>query len=151
MRGDEDILAIARRISGAIVPLILALALSSCAETKKAPANPPPAANAIDETRLQGYFESMDQDGDGVVSRPEFEGERGAVFLAIDKNNSLFLTADEMHLSPEAFAKLAGDDGIVVPGEFSNTDIASFEKVDANRDLQLSYEEVHDFVLPFGL
>ena len=62
----------------------------------------------------------------------------------------MFLTPDEMHLTPEAFSKLAGADGIVIPDEFLSSDIATFEKIDANQDRQLSYEEVRDFVLRFG-
>ena len=149
MHDDEDIPASAGAAFQAIAALILTLALSGCADAKKAPPHDAPA-NPIDETKLQGYFATMDQDGDGVISRPEFEGERGAVFLAIDKNNSMFLTPDEMHLTPEAFAKLAGDDGIVIPNEFLSSDIATFEKIDANHDLQLSYEELREFVLRFG-
>lgn len=149
MRDDEDIPASTGAALRAIATLILALALSGCADAKKAPPHDAPV-NPIDETRLQGYFATMDRDGDGVISRPEFEGERGAVFLAIDKNNSMFLTPDEMHLTPEAFSKLAGADGIVIPDEFLSSDIATFEKIDANHDLQLSYEEVREFVLRFG-
>lgn len=149
MHDDEDIPARVGAVFRATAAIILALALSGCADAKKAPPRDAPA-NPIDETRLQGYFATMDQDGDGVISRPEFEGERGAVFLAIDKDNSMFLTPDEMHLTAEAFAKLAGADGIVIPEEFLSSDIATFEKIDANQDRQLSYEEVRDFVVRFG-
>ena len=151
MHADEVFLARFGRTLSAAAAISLAFALSGCTDNKNAETPAKPAAvNPINEERLHGYFASMDQDGDGFISRPEFEGERGAVFLAIDKNNSMFLTPDEMHLTPEAFAKLAGDDGIVVPGEFFNADIASFETIDANQDLQLSYEELRDFVLHFG-
>jgi EF hand len=149
MSADEDMPANAHRTLRTIAILILALTVSSCAESTKAPTSNAPA-NPIDDMRLQSYFTTMDQDGDGFVSRPEFEGERGAVFLAIDRNDSLSLTADEMHLTPEAFSKLAGGDALVTPEEFGNSEMASFEQIDSSQDKQLTYGELRDFVLRFG-
>jgi Ca2+-binding EF-hand superfamily protein len=135
--------------SKTIMAVVLAIAVSGCAQSAKTGGAAAPD-NPVDDARLQGYFKTMDQDGDGLVSRPEFESGRGAVFLAIDRNNSMSLTSDEMHLTPEAFAKLAGDDGVVMPDEFVDTDVASFDKIDASRDNQISYDELRAFVLRFG-
>jgi hypothetical protein len=150
MSADEDISANARRALRTIATLALAFTLSNCAETNKKASTSNAPANPIDEMRLQSYFTTMDQDGDGFISRPEFEGERGAVFLAIDRNDSLSLTADEMHLTPEAFSKLAGSDALVTPEEFGNSEMASFEQIDSSRDKQLTYGELRNFVLRFG-
>ena len=150
MHAAEGISASAGRAMTALAALAFALVVAGCAESGKAPASASAADNPVDDSRLRGYFATMDQDGDGFISRPEFEGERGAVFLAIDKNNSVTLTADEMHLSPEAFAKLAGGDDVVTPAEFNNAEIASFEAIDSNHDLQLSYDELRAFVQHFG-
>jgi Ca2+-binding EF-hand superfamily protein len=149
MRADEDIPAKAGLAGKAAAAVILTLVLANCSGSEKAPA-PAGAANPIDETRLQDYFKTMDRDGDGFISRPEFEEERGAVFLAIDRNNSMTLTANEMHLTPEAFAKLSGGDAAVTPDEFSGSELATFEQIDASGDKQLSYQEVRDFVVKFG-
>jgi hypothetical protein len=149
MHADEDIPAKISPVVRTIAVSIVALVLSGCTEAKKAPPAGAPV-NPIDESALRNYFTTMDRDGDGLISRPEFEAERGAVFLAIDRNNSLSLTADEMHLTPEAFSKLAGGDATVTPDEFGSSDVASFEQIDSNGDKQLSYEELRDFVLRFG-
>jgi len=133
----------------AIMAVILAIAVSGCAGSAKTGGAAAPE-NPIDDARLRGYFKTMDQDGDGLISRPEFQSGRGAVFLAIDRNNSMSLTSDEMHLTPEAFSKLAGEDGIVMPEEFVDADVASFDEIDASRDNQISYDELRGFVLRFG-
>jgi Ca2+-binding EF-hand superfamily protein len=148
MRADEDIPANARSTLGAVA-ILLTLVLAGCGGTETAPAGNA-SANPINETSLRKYFTTMDQDGDGFISRPEFEAERGAVFLAIDRNNSLSLTADEMHLTPEAFSQLAGGDATVTPDEFVGSDTTSFEQIDSSGDKQISYEELRGFVIRFG-
>jgi hypothetical protein len=148
MHRDSSVFISVRR-SKAIMLVILAIAASGCAESAKTGAAAAPE-NPIDDTRLQGYFRTMDQDGDGLISRPEFQSGRGAVFLAIDRNNSMSLTSDEMRLTPEAFSKLAGEDGVVMPEEFVNADVAPFDEIDASRDNEISYDELRSFVLRFG-
>jgi hypothetical protein len=57
-------------------------------------------ALAVDEARMQRFLALMDADGDGQVSRPEFQAGKGAVFLAIDEDGSMTLSQDEMRLRP---------------------------------------------------
>lgn len=151
MRANEDIPAKAGLAFKAATVMIFALVLASCGGTEKAAAPSDAApANPVDDTRLRDYFKTMDSDGDGFISRPEFEAERGAVFLAIDRNGSMTLTADEMRLTPEAFSKLSGGDATVTPDEFSGSDVTSFEQIDASADKQITYQELRDFVVRFG-
>ncbi len=151
MHPNEDIPAKAGPAFKAATALIFALVVANCGGTEKAPAPTDTApVNPIDETRLRDYFKTMDSDGDGFISRPEFEAERGAVFLAIDRNGSMTLTADEMRLTPEAFSKLSAGDATVTPDEFSGSDATSFEQIDADGDKQITYQELRDFVVRFG-
>jgi Ca2+-binding EF-hand superfamily protein len=99
-------------------------------------------ALAVDEARLQRFFTLMDTDGDGLVSRPEFQAGKGAVFLAIDEDGSMTLSQNEMRLTPEAFKQLAGDDGVVDGEEFIATDVASFDAIDKNKDHQIDLAEL---------
>jgi hypothetical protein len=101
---------------------------------------------AVDQDRLQRFFALMDKDGDGSVSRPEFQSEKGAVFLTIDENGSLTLTQDEMRLSPDGFKLLAGDDGVVDGEEFIGADVASFDAIDRNRDHKLYLPELVAYI-----
>jgi hypothetical protein len=99
------------------ISIVLTIALSACAGDNIA-GTTPATTNPIDEPRLKRHFAIMDEDEDGFISRPEFQSERGAIFLAVDRNNSFTLTSDEMHVTPEAFQKIAGDNGVVDIGAF---------------------------------
>ena len=104
------------------------------------------AALAQDEARLHKFFGLMDSDGNDRISRPEFQSGKGAVFLAIDADGSMTLTADELHLSLEGFKLLAGDDGLVDGQEFIGAEIASFEAIDASKDHEIEFTELRDYV-----
>lgn len=108
------------------------------------------SALAVDETRMQRFLTLMDADGDGQVSRPEFQSGKGAVFLAIDADGSMTLSRDEMRLSPEAFKQLAGDDGVVDGEEFIATDVASFDAIDKNQDHQIDLAELVAYVAQYS-
>lgn len=107
-------------------------------------------ALAVDEARLQRFFTLMDADGDGQVSRPEFQAGKGAVFLAIDEDGSMTLSQNEMRLTPEAFKQLAGDDGVVDGEEFIATDVASFDAIDKSKDHQIDLAELVAYVASYS-
>jgi len=107
-------------------------------------------ALAVDEARLQRFFAMMDADGDKLVSRPEFQAGKGAVFLAIDEDGSMTLSQNEMRLSPEGFKQLAGDDGLVDGEEFIAADIASFDPIDKSRDHQIDLAELVTYISKYS-
>jgi hypothetical protein len=107
-------------------------------------------AHALDETRLKRFFDLMDLDGDQLVSRPEFQSGKGVVFLTMDLDGSMTLTADEMRLTPEAFKLLAGDDGVVDGEEFIASDMASFEAIDSNQDHELDFAELKAYIAKYS-
>ena len=107
-------------------------------------------ALAVDDQRLQRFFQLMDADGNGQVSRPEFQAGKGAVFLAIDEDGSMTLTQNEMRLAPDGFKLLAGDDNVVDGEEFIAADVASFEAIDHNKDHQIDFAELHDYIAKYS-
>ena len=107
-------------------------------------------ALAVDEARMQRFLALMDADGDGQVSRPEFQAGKGAVFLAIDEDGSMTLSQNEMRLTPEAFKQLAGDDGMVDGEEFIAADVASFDAIDENKDHQIALAELVAYIAQFS-
>jgi Ca2+-binding EF-hand superfamily protein len=107
-------------------------------------------ALAVDEARLQRFFAMMDADGDKLVSRPEFQAGKGAVFLAIDEDGSMTLSQNEMRLSPEAFKQLAGDDSVVDGEEFIAADVASFDAIDHNKDHQIDLAELIAYISQYS-
>ena len=107
-------------------------------------------ALAVDEARMQRFLALMDADGDGQVSRPEFQAGKGAVFLAIDEDGSMTLSQGEMRLTPEAFKQLAGDDGVVDGEEFIVADVASFDAIDKSKDHQIALAELVAYIAQFS-
>lgn len=107
-------------------------------------------ALAVDQARLQRFLTLMDADGDGQVSRPEFQAGKGAVFLAIDADGSMTLSQDEMRLTPEGFKLLAGDDGVVDGEEFIAADVASFYAIDKNQDHQIDLAELVAYIASYS-
>ena len=105
---------------------------------------------AVDEQRLQRFFTLMDADGDGRISRPEFQSGKGAVFLAIDGDGSMTLTQNEMRLSPEGFKLLAGDDDVVDGEEFIAADVASFDAIDNDKDHKIDFAELSGYVAKYS-
>ena len=99
---------------------------------------------------MQRFLTLMDTDGDGLVSRPEFQAGKGAVFLAIDADGSMTLSQDEMRLTPEAFKQLAGDDNVVDGEEFIATDVASFDAIDKDQDHQISLAELVAYIANYS-
>jgi hypothetical protein len=120
---------------------------SDKAEPAAAPAQPTPPV--VDDRRLLRFFGLMDQDQNGTISRPEFETGKGMVFLSIDADESQSLTPNEMRLTPEAFAALAGPDGTVDGQEFQNSTIASFEAIDADKNLEITYDELREYIAKY--
>ena len=137
------------RVGPCFFSIALAIALSGCAD-RNVDRTASAGTNPVDESRLKRYFAIMDQDQDGFISRPEFQTERGAVFLVVDRNNSFTLTSDEMQLTPEAFRQLAGANEVVEIGELFSSTAISFDKVDASEDKRISYGEFSTFILHFG-
>jgi hypothetical protein len=107
-------------------------------------------ALAVDEARLQRFFTMMDADGDKLVSRPEFQAGKGAVFLAIDEDGSMTLSQNEMRLTPEGFKQLAGDDSLVDGEEFIAADVASFDAIDKNQDHQIALAELVVYIAKYA-
>lgn len=107
-------------------------------------------ALAVDEARMQRFLTLMDSDGDGLVSRPEFQTGKGAVFLAIDADGGMTLSQNEMRLTPEAFKQLAGDDGVVDGEEFIAADVASFDAIDKNKDHQIDLAELVAYIANYS-
>ena len=103
----------------------------------------------VDDRRLLRFFGLMDEDGNGSISRPEFQSGKGSVFMAMDTDGSMALTPNETRLKPEAFALLAGGDGMVDSEEFLSAEIAQFEKIDANGDREITYPELRDYMAKY--
>ena len=131
-------------VSFALIALLAAACSSGEYRSANAPAPQPPSN--VDEERLKRFFAIMDQNGNGVISRPEFQSGKGMVFMAIDADGSMTLTPNEMRLSPEGFALLSGGDGVVDGEEFLAGEVSNFAAIDANKDYEITYAELRDYL-----
>ncbi len=96
-------------------------------------------------------FMKLDANGDGGVTRDEFDAARAKRFAQADADGNGLLTKEEMEAHRETqkkdrmskrFGALDTDgDGQVSQTEFVNPEIDMFERLDANGDGLLSQEE----------
>lgn len=105
-----------------------------------------PAAQALDEGRLKKLFDLLDGDGNGEITRPEYETGLGLVFFTLDGNGDFALTDDEIRLTPEAFDHIAGDDDRIDGLEFFTADVASFEAIDGDNNLVVTFPELLSYI-----
>lgn len=131
----------------AVISLLVAGCASSDKPADSAAAQPTPPV--VDDRRLLRFFGLMDEDQNGTISRPEFQTGKGMVFMAIDADDSQTLTQDEMRLTPEAFAALAGPDGVINGEEFQNSELASFAAIDADKNLEITYDELRAYIAQY--
>jgi hypothetical protein len=133
------------------VPFVaISLITAGCAGSEKADtAAAQPTPPVVDDRRLLRFFGLMDQDQNGTISRPEFETGKGMVFMSIDTDDSQSLTQNEMRLTPDAFAALAGADGTIDGQEFQNSKLAGFEAIDADKNLEITYDELRAYIAQY--
>jgi Ca2+-binding EF-hand superfamily protein len=106
-----------------------------------------PAADTIRDLIRRG-FRSVDIDGDGKVSRSEFEAGARRMFEAFDRNRDGRLTPDDwpppspMSRAPKPLPNPdVNGDGFVDREEFVNFETAPLWELDVNRDGRLDLEE----------
>jgi hypothetical protein len=107
-------------------------------------------AASLDNGQL---FAAADKNGDGVVSKQEFLGERAKRFDAMDANHDGWLSQDELaaglpnwrarRFLPLMFGQFDADgDGRVTRVEFAKAPTPVFDRADANGDGVVSQAEV---------
>ncbi|MEM1350844.1 MAG: EF-hand domain-containing protein [Pseudomonadota bacterium] len=88
---------------------------------------------ALDDSHLN----MLDKDGDGAVSKAEFDEFANFAFEAIDDNGDGTLSPDEVddHVTGDAFGMLDDDeDGSVSASEFASQMDEDFESADRDGD-----------------
>lgn len=85
----------------------------------------------------QGQMDRLDRDGDGMVSRSEYQSFMTAAFANLDKNKDGTLSADEVApvLNAQQFAAInVNQDGKITQTEFLNSVMADFKAADRGSD-----------------
>jgi Ca2+-binding EF-hand superfamily protein len=106
-------------------------------------------------------FKEMDTNGDGVISRAEFDAFYNRRFKQLDANGDGMITADEMRAAhdrmmendegrlEEHFRDADADhDGALSRDEAVNMPMLSrhFDDVDANKDGKVTLDELRDYI-----
>ncbi|MGI9509741.1 MAG: EF-hand domain-containing protein [Geminicoccaceae bacterium] len=105
----------------------------------------PAIAGTIDE-----LFEYLDSDGDGVITRAEFQTNLFEVFFERDSSENIKIELSETKLKPDVFAAADTDgDGSLSGVEFNDAAFTQFEAADTNTDGVISREEFERFTRQF--
>ena len=87
-------------------------------------------------------FAVLDMDGDQKITDVEFANRKVDGFMVHDRNKDMFLTQDEVLMTPEEFGKLdRNGDGKVSGGELIDSRYGQFEPYDANSNREIDLEE----------
>lgn len=94
-----------------------------------------------------GALARADGNGDGRVTRSEFQALRALGFERLDANGDDQLTAQERSAAQGRMARQiagadANGDGVVTEAEFLNQPARAFDRFDANNDEALDGEEL---------
>ena len=102
----------------------------------------------VDENTTQTNaqaFDNHDADGDGVLTRNEYDGATSQAFKQFDKNGDGQITPDEVPNTPQAQktfkAMDKNGDGVVTQQEFQIHSAEWYEQHDLNKDGSLSKSE----------
>ncbi|MGF6176719.1 EF-hand domain-containing protein [Ensifer sp. 4252] len=97
----------------------------------------PVAAQDKPAAMYQGQMDRLDRDGDGAISRPEYQGFMTTAFASLDKNKDGTLSAAEAApvLNAQQFAAInVNRDGKITQSEFLNSVMADFKAADSGGD-----------------
>lgn len=111
---------------------------------------PPYLYMPVDENTTQTNaqaFDDVDANGDGVLSKSEYDGSLNGSFKRKDKNGDGVITSDEMGNTPQAQkafnAMDKNKDGVVTQQEFQIHSAEWYEQHDLNKDGSLNKSEVN--------
>ncbi len=135
----------AARTGMVLVPIVLLTALAinpaAAAEKPKAETSKPKTEASKYERRDRHTFELLDENGDGIVSLPEFKNNQMLIFYIMDRNRDLVLTRDETALPEDVFDRIAGAGGKINTMEFLNVVDSAFTLADTNHDSVIDWNE----------
>ena len=87
-------------------------------------------------------FAVLDMDGDQKITDVEFANRKVDGFMVHDRNKDMYLTQDEVLMTPEEFGKIDRNrDGKVSGGELIDSRYGQFEPYDANSNREIDLEE----------
>lgn len=105
-----------------------------------------------EEANIRSVFEVLDSNGDGVVTRAEFEQNKVKVFFTTleEMSRDKSLDFEDTRLTREAFDAADNDgDGKLSGAEWVLSDFGQFTTYDPDGNGAITYEEFAEGVRPF--
>ena len=88
-------------------------------------------------------FAILDIDGDGKVTNDEFANRKIEAFSSVDRNEDNYLSAEEVHITPEQFSKVDRDgDGKISGVEFIDSPYGQFVSYDMDKNAVVELREL---------
>jgi Ca2+-binding EF-hand superfamily protein len=103
-------------------------------------------ASAAEDPRIENAkraFAILDMDGDGNVTNDEFANRKIEAFSSVDRNDDNYLSAEEVHITPEQFSKIDRDgDGKISGVEFIDSPYGQFVSYDMDKNAVVELREL---------
>jgi Ca2+-binding EF-hand superfamily protein len=103
-------------------------------------------ASAAENPRVENAkraFAILDIDGDGKITNDEFANRKIEAFSSVDRNEDNYLSAEEVHITPEQFSKIDRDgDGKISGVEFIDSPYGQFVSYDGDKNAVVNLLEL---------
>lgn len=111
----------------------------------------PPTEAADRKDAAREAFDGLDSNGDGVISREEFEVNKVNVIFRRSAARGASLKFEDTRISRATFEAVDIDgDGVITPSDVRQSQLFYFEPYDKNQDNQIEFAEFRDLLARIG-
>jgi Ca2+-binding EF-hand superfamily protein len=110
-----------------------------------------PQTDAAEKDAAREAFAGLDSNGDGVISREEFEVNKVNVIFRRSAARGASLKFEDTLVSRATFEAVDVDgDGVITPSDIRQSQLFYFEPYDKNQDNQIEFAEFRELLVRIG-